>query len=1088
MKKSSLKKVLTVMLAAAMAVTIAVVPVSAKAGYQTTVTRISHPGNQEGETDGLVDPGDRETSYAWCMAARGDYVYIGTNKNIVGTVVEGFVSALEAKGVPADTSWAISDAVTNGDFPRPTTDEGGYILRCNCKTNEIEKIYTAPEGTSFRMAITHGNNVYFGSYASGGESFTHDTLQGQSNDIFCIDENDNVTKVFSSFNGTSMRAACEYDGKLYFGGVDASEDLDEGYEDCAKLAILVMDENDNSKWDRVADYKDFGKRYAADMAMSNAAASPIWDICEYNGEIYATLPNILGFAVFKGHPAKDGETANEYGWTWTEVVGFNNGINPIGLNPNANLKDAAAISLAATPVVFQNKLYLFDFDHTIGSVNQAVTGIIQQASGQDVKASTYLYKMYRTLHHTQSLWVLDDSTGKFEKVEGFTKLLENTTNEYVWRAEIYNDELYLTTMDSAIVYNYLTRLTNGSFINMTPEEWKSQIEYLKKLKDCLNPDDSGKIAKAKQKLEEAVQKLEELGEKLKESEKVTEFMEEYREALEKLSEAYEALKEEAAESEFADDIDDLMPEDMDGSGIAEKIKEFLNENDLSKLVAPDYDVPLSTLSEEEFDQVMEDFKQRVGNTIAKMKVEIPELQPVSNEQIEAVLAKYLDKLSEDIAKEIFNSMLDKVKDQIPEETLEQIKALAEIDPKQAAQMIKEKASELKEGLPEDAQAVIDQLADYDADAVKEQVEKVVDALIEKLPESIQEKVDSQLEDIEQEAKEKIKKLAEDFSEENRKSTIEAIEKAIKDAKQGFIEDYGTLAEKLLEKADSITDLTSDEFQQIVNDYIDAETEAIKAAIANAVEEMKENGEEISDEDLQKILDEMDEAASSVKSAFNETLDNMDPEGNTPIGELALNTVNGKIRELNEKLNVIYNTLQNAYDTFDWEGFKMYVYINDIVKNDIWGFDMLRTSDGENFEVVTNDGFGDRYNYGGRSLVSTPYGLYIGTANPFYGAQLYLLKEEEITPDDSEGVNTGDKDTTDTNTDNKDNGGQKTDDQKNDDRKTDDQKNDTNNGSSDENNDTSVPGTSDSTSAMAFFAAATAALGAGLVLGRKKKDQ
>ena len=47
------------------------------------IEKISNPDAGEGQVDGLVEGGDRETSYAWAMAQRGDYLYIGTNKNIL---------------------------------------------------------------------------------------------------------------------------------------------------------------------------------------------------------------------------------------------------------------------------------------------------------------------------------------------------------------------------------------------------------------------------------------------------------------------------------------------------------------------------------------------------------------------------------------------------------------------------------------------------------------------------------------------------------------------------------------------------------------------------------------------------------------------------------------------------------------------------------------------------------------------------------------------------------------------------------------------------------------------------------------------
>ncbi|TGD76089.1 hypothetical protein E4634_00625 [Mangrovimicrobium sediminis] len=47
-----------------------------------------------------------------------------------------------------------------------------------------------------------------------------------------------------------------------------------------------------------------------------------------------------------------------------------------------------------------------------------------------------------------------------------------------------------------------------------------------------------------------------------------------------------------------------------------------------------------------------------------------------------------------------------------------------------------------------------------------------------------------------------------------------------------------------------------------------------------------------------------------------------------------------------------------------------------------GFHLWATEDGDNWEAVSLDGFGNRYMYGIRSFVSTPQGLYFGTANNY----------------------------------------------------------------------------------------------------------
>jgi hypothetical protein len=84
-------------------------------------------------------------------------------------------------------------------------------------------------------------------------------------------------------------------------------------------------------------------------------------------------------------------------------------------------------------------------------------------------------------------------------------------------------------------------------------------------------------------------------------------------------------------------------------------------------------------------------------------------------------------------------------------------------------------------------------------------------------------------------------------------------------------------------------------------------------------------------------------------------------------------------------------------TFDWSVFLPYAEkermtpwlrrhirwfgVDTIVKYQ-GGFDLWRSRNGIHWNVVTRTGFGNPYNYGARTLVSSPFGLLIGTANPF----------------------------------------------------------------------------------------------------------
>lgn len=63
-----------------------------------------------------------------------------------------------------------------------------------------------------------------------------------------------------------------------------------------------------------------------------------------------------------------------------------------------------------------------------------------------------------------------------------------------------------------------------------------------------------------------------------------------------------------------------------------------------------------------------------------------------------------------------------------------------------------------------------------------------------------------------------------------------------------------------------------------------------------------------------------------------------------------------------------------------------------------GFDLLVSNDGVNFDVLTRDGMGDPYNHGCRVFAITDNGLCLGTANPFFGTQVWLIDDYALMGD------------------------------------------------------------------------------------------
>ena len=75
---------------------------------------------------------------------------------------------------------------------------------------------------------------------------------------------------------------------------------------------------------------------------------------------------------------------------------------------------------------------------------------------------------------------------------------------------------------------------------------------------------------------------------------------------------------------------------------------------------------------------------------------------------------------------------------------------------------------------------------------------------------------------------------------------------------------------------------------------------------------------------------------------------------------------------------------------DPEGLEYWIKARKLATQAETGFDILVTDDGVNWQKITGDGLRDRYNYGARTFTIFNGELYVGTANPSYGAQLWKL--------------------------------------------------------------------------------------------------
>lgn len=82
---------------------------------------------------------------------------------------------------------------------------------------------------------------------------------------------------------------------------------------------------------------------------------------------------------------------------------------------------------------------------------------------------------------------------------------------------------------------------------------------------------------------------------------------------------------------------------------------------------------------------------------------------------------------------------------------------------------------------------------------------------------------------------------------------------------------------------------------------------------------------------------------------------------------------------------------------DIQALQLAIAAGQVFNPNLPGFDLYESDDGVNFLPVTLNGINDQFNYGGRTLKAVPEGLFVGTANPFYGCQVYKLNAPTPVP-------------------------------------------------------------------------------------------
>ncbi len=501
------------------ALAIVMVPLASVAGNDRIVIsqngyymqKLSNPTSGEGEPDGLVTPGDRFNSYAWAMGELGDYIYVGTNRNLVGSTIEQYLQAYGGGNISLDLVQQVVDTFTNGELaltPEAEKDKGAAIVRYNKTTGEMETVFEpnanmpAPYNdiTGYRMCVEFKGSLYFGSTGLANTMLLRVGPDFQPGDLPEILVH--MTKPEETGMGNIRAYDVTDDGeRLFIGGTDASllspEDIEEG----VASAVRIQTSTDGTHFETIADLDDF---YPYTLLKYISNSGDVWDLVVYQDVVYLSLMTTIGAVVYKGVEVGKGQPgANKYGWQWTEFIGDGLGkqgdpIYPAGFgNP---------LNYVVSPIVYKGDLYYYTLSNAFDAMVQAIFSLVRLVSRQDINAYFDGLKtmensmknqasIYRLTADGEMQMVMGSPDEYFNKEKGnylsetlhaFSNSTELGCMQYIWRAVEYNGKLFFGTFDASTLNHYFTFLTNGDLIGMTDESCehliRSAIDLINMLK------------------------------------------------------------------------------------------------------------------------------------------------------------------------------------------------------------------------------------------------------------------------------------------------------------------------------------------------------------------------------------------------------------------------------------------------------------------------------------------------------------------------------------------------------------------------------------------------------------------------------
>ena len=487
-----------------------------------TFEKISHPTKGTMSADGIVDyigngavdvitdpsdpnynAGDRGQNYSWSAVAYGDWMYVGTCYSAMGNTLTLMQNILGDK-FDKDVMEAGLKAMFNGTFyygHEDGADSGGILVKVNTKTGEIKLLMSnSLNGYAplFRNAIAYNGKLYFcGSVHVNGKSglpsvYEIDPKDDSYKAVYVgLSSMQDYGAAYKKGISTGIRGMCVYNGKLVISNVFADATTGESG------ATILASSNPSEGFTVIASQDDLFD-YPAYTYRDSIYGGSVWDMVEYNGHLYVSIctgteenapddNTMQSFAIVRGDENADGT------FTWTPLIGDqekDSARYTFGIDPERTRSGAANL------IVYKDHLYIGEyndeqiamerilFNKTGEGSDGSLGGVDCSFVNANLEQSVNLYRMDKD----ENIELLvGDATTMFPNggISGIGSGFGHNENQYIWRMEVYDGKLYIGTFDTSSLLEPIGQFSNGDIIGMTPEQWATQLQYIKELLELL---------------------------------------------------------------------------------------------------------------------------------------------------------------------------------------------------------------------------------------------------------------------------------------------------------------------------------------------------------------------------------------------------------------------------------------------------------------------------------------------------------------------------------------------------------------------------------------------------------------------------